>query len=399
MIPITIITGFLGSGKTSLVAHLLDSAVERRIGVIVNDLATESIDTAFLHGGEYISMKESKLIRTIAGGRVGAGKQDELVDTIAAFVTTEPPIEAIVIETSGSSPVLDLGTHLSREPRLKDTVRLDSIIAMVDTGTFGTYWKDPQLQPLLADQIAAADLVVLNKSDRARFWDRRRGKKIVRKINPAAHIGTAEFGRLPFDEIIATRRRGSGKTVPAGDAGPAANTGASVPSVSPSNPNFRPLVARFLREDRPFHPQRLDTWLNSEWHGIIRVKGFAWLATDMVHVYVIDIAGPQREVGLEGTWNAALPADEVPDDQETRTALEHGPFGDRRQGLTVIGLPNAVERELRNLRSCLLSDTEFDQGPRGWSSLNDPINARFAAAAAQEDEEARQDEAKKNATA
>ena len=139
-------------------------------------------------------------------------------------------------------------------------------------------------------------------------------------------------------------------------------------------------MARFLTEERPFHPDRLDTWLNGEWPGIVRIKGFVWLASDMDHVYVIDVAGPQREVGKEGTWYAAIPEDERPEDAEITEQVNRGLYGDRRQALTIIGVPDAVERELRNLRACLLSGPELDRGPRGWRNMTDPIQARFAAA-------------------
>jgi G3E family GTPase len=374
MIPITVVTGFLGSGKTSLIAHLLDTAGDRRIAVIVNDLAAESIDTAFLHGGEHISMKESDLIRTIAGGRIGAGKRKDLEQTIQELAEHSRPPEAIVIETSGSSPVLELSNRLYRHNKLKEKVYLDTVIAMVDTTTFGTYWKDTQLQPLLADQLAAADLIVLNKFDRAGFFQRLSGRRLVGKVNPGARLGTADFGRLPVEEIIATGRR-PGQTETASAPTPSSQER----SIAPSNPAFHPLVARFLNEDRPFHPERLDRWLNTEWPGIIRIKGFVWLASDMEHVYVVDMAGPQREMGMEGTWYAAVPPEEVPDDPIIKEALAEGAFGDRRQAITVIGVPDAVERELRNLRQCLLSRTELDRGPRGWGQLDDPIARRFAA--------------------
>jgi len=371
MIPITIVTGFLGSGKTSLIAHLLDSTAGRRIGVLVNDLAQESVDTAFLNGGEHIETSDTELLRAIPGGRVGAGRRDALITGITSLLDLDDPVEAIVVETSGSSPVLELQDALTRDASFAGRAVLDSVITMVDTSTYLEFRRDPQLQPLLTDQLAAADLVVLNKFDRAGYWRRRSTRKSVAKINDHAAIGTAEFGRLPVDEVIGTGRR----------AGFLERTGTVSPGSArlgnATNPNFRPLVARILKDTRPFHPERLDAWLNGEWPGVIRVKGFAWLATDMDHVYVIDVAGPQREIGLEGTWYAALPEEERPDEKKIVDAIENGPFGDRRQTITVIGVPDAVERELRNLRACMLSGPELDRGPRGWRNIADPIRARF----------------------
>jgi G3E family GTPase len=371
MIPITIVTGFLGSGKTSLIAHLLDATAGRRIGVLINDLAQESVDTAFLNGGEHIELRNTALLRAIPGGRIGAGRRDALITEIISLLDLDDPVEAIIVETSGSSPVLELQDALIRDAALAGRAVLDSVITMVDTSTYIDFHRDPQLEPLLTDQLAAADLIVLNKFDRAGYWRRRSTRKGVAKINDHAAIGTSEFGRLPVDEVIGTGRR----------AGFLERTGTVSRERgllgSATNPNFHPLVARILKDTRPFHPERFDRWLNGEWPGVIRIKGFAWLATDMDHVYVIDVAGPQREIGMEGTWYAALPEEERPQDEQIVDAIRSGPYGDRRQTITVIGVPDAVERELRNLRACMLSGPELDRGPRGWRNLADPIRTRF----------------------
>ncbi|MFP4151668.1 MAG: CobW family GTP-binding protein [Alkalispirochaeta sp.] len=364
-------TGFLGAGKTSLIAHLLDSTAGRRIGVLVNDLARESVDTAFLNGGEHIETRDSELLRAIPGGRVGAGRRDALIDEIVSLLDLDDPVEAIVVETSGSSPVLELQDALSRDPALAGRATLDTVITLVDTSTYAGFRRDPQLQPLLADQLVAADLIVLNKYDRTGYWRRRGTRKSVAKINGNAVIGTAEFGRLPADEIIGTGRRSAFF-----ERSGLASTARTLLERA-ANPNFRPLLARVLDDPRPFHPERLDQWLNGEWPGIIRIKGFAWLATDMDHVYVVDVAGSQREIGMEGTWYAALPEDERPQDREIVDAIRNGPYGDRRQKITVIGVPDAVERELRNLRACMLSGPELDRGPREWRNLPDPVRPRF----------------------
>lgn len=364
MIPITIVTGFLGSGKTSLIAHLLDATSRRRIAVIVNDLAKESVDTAFLNGGEHIEQRNSELLRSIPGGRIGAGKRDLVIEEIASILSVDQPVEAIVIETSGSSPAFDLRDMIAENRDLSQHVRVDTVITVVDTSTFPDYWRDPQLHPLLVDQLSAADLIILNKYDRVGYWRRRKSRTIIARNFPTAQVGSSEFGRLPVNEVIDTKRlqRDNAQERPRRVV----------------NTDFRPVVARVLKEERPFHPERLDRWLNEEWPGIIRVKGFAWLATDMEHVYVIDVAGPQREIGIEGTWYAALPPDDIPEDPEITNAIESRPYGDRTQTLTIIGVPDAVEREMRNLRACLLSRPELDRGPRGWQQMTDPIAQRFA---------------------
>ncbi|MFW5827897.1 MAG: CobW family GTP-binding protein [Alkalispirochaeta sp.] len=371
MIPITVVTGFLGAGKTSLISHLLDNTQDRRIAVVVNELAATSIDSAYLHGGEHITLADEPLLRSVSGGRAGAGKESETIDQLVQLATMDPAPEAIVVETSGSSPVAALAQHIQQAPALAEHAVLDCVITMIDVTSVASYWKDPQLQILLHDQLHNADVIVLNKMDRAGFWTRRSALRIVKRNSHRSELMSAEFGRLPIEEMIATGRRQARNAASGGE-----------PSAVASNPRFHPVVARQVTEARPFHPERLHTWLDSEWPGIIRVKGFAWLATDMNQVYVIDVAADQREIGIEGTWYGAIPQEERPDDPEVLAALASGAWQDRRQTLTMIGTPEAVEREMRRLRACLLTDTELDRGPQGWRRLNDPIARQFQSAEA-----------------
>lgn len=365
MIPITVVTGFLGAGKTSLLAHLLDNTEGRSIAVIVNDMASTSIDGAFLRGGEFVSGDGNDLIRTIAGGRVGAGKQAALLEEILDLARSPEPPEAIVIETSGGSPALALGELIRTDKQLAAVVVLDSILTVVDTGTLPTWWKDSLLRPVIADQLNAADLVVLNKYDRAGFFTRLRARHIVRSQCRGVTAIPTEYGRLDPEVLLHTGRlRGEGET-------------RRSDGHIRSNPNHYPLVARQLEDRRPFHPERFDNWLNQEWPGIIRIKGFVWLATDMDHVYVVDAAGPQRELGMEGVWYGSLAPEDVPESAAVQAALQGGPYQDRKQSITIIGVPEAVERELRGLRNAMLSGPEMDRGHRAWASLPDPIRGQF----------------------
>lgn len=370
MTPITIVTGFLGSGKTSLVAHLLDASDGHRIAVVVNDIANQNIDSAFLHGGEHIEQVSNDLIVAISGGLIGTDRRDELTDALLRLAerTSDEPLEAVVVETSGSSSVVEIIKLLENDPKLKAAYRLDTVIAMVDARTVADYWKDDLLRPIIGAQLSAADLIVLNKSDLVGRFALYRRRALIRKVNPHAEVGVAQFGRLPLEEIVVTGRRARVK-----------------PPVTPAaagNVASRGVVAHHFVQRRAFHPKRLDAWMNQPWPGILRVKGFAWLCTDMDHVYVVDMAGQKREIGMEGTWYAALPATEIPKDEAVREAMRGHQFGDRRQSISIIGKPDAVERERRNLMACLLTAGEHDAGPTRWASYEDPIRPRFARAEA-----------------
>lgn len=363
MIPVTIVTGFLGSGKTSLVAHLLDSTIDRSIGVIVNDLAVESTDVAYLHGGEHIQNRGSRRIRAVAGGRIGTNRRESLRTELKDLLSTEP--EAVVIETSGSSPVEQLIRAIA-ELETSGTITLDTVITVVDASNFESYRRDPRLRTLFSHQIEVADLVVLNKCDRTRAFDRFRARRLVRRLNRRAELGSTEFGRLPESEVIATGRRNR-----LGLGTEDRNTTRTTPI------DDNQLLARQLQDRIPLHPERFEQWLDSEWPGIIRIKGFFWLATEMDQVFVLDAAGSQREIGLEGTWYAAVDPADRPENRDLRREIEENPHGDRRQALSIIGTPEAVERQLTELRRCLLTNPELESGVHAWARYRDPVTPQF----------------------
>ncbi len=394
MIPVTVITGFLGSGKTSLIASALDGAPEKRIGVIVNDLGESSIDLAYLHGGEHVSDEPSELIRAVAGGVPSGMLLRAILDEVHYFhelpERTRP--EAILVETSGAGDPEELVRALGDHAR---------VVVVVDTSAVEAYRDDESLRPIIEAQLAAADVVVANKWDRSGWWKRRRAVAAIRAAAPAAMILRTEFGRVPLEELVGAQSGPSRVEPPPAQSGPSrvepppaqsgpsrvepppAQSGPSrvEPPPAQSGPSrVEPppaLVATHLVADRPFHPARLEAWLRAPWPGIIRVKGFVWIASDMDGVYVVDAAGPQREIGLEGTWYAAIPEAELPDDPAIVTAASRLPYGDRRQSLTIIGTPTAVAAARVRLESDLLSPDESAAGPGTWKTFPDPLTGRF----------------------
>lgn len=370
MVPVVVVTGFLGSGKTSLIAHLLDSIPERKIGVVVNDIGTVGIDTAYLHGGEHTEMRSGGLLRSVSGGTLAEERVRKVIGEIVDLCETEQA-EIVVLETSGASDLHALLPALQNPPIENGGERvfvLRSVITMVDTYTFADISTDEELKTLLDSQLFAADLVVLNKWDRAPFFRRRRVLRRVRNTSIPATIARCVFGRLPVEEILAERR---------GEGERSETSRPATPYTAVTTTTALDIESYHLDAAKPFHPQRLEGWLQAEWPGLLRVKGFVWLASDMTGVYVIDAAGPQREVGLEGTWYAALPEDEIPRDPEIRAAATTEPWGDRRQSLTLIGTTRAVSEARWILEEALLTKEEILDGPDAWRRLPDPITPKF----------------------
>ena len=153
-LPLTVIGGFLGAGKTTLVNRLLSGDHGVRIAVLVNDFGRINIDAALIRSrtADTISLANGCACCTIAG---------DLTKTLIGIVSREDPPDAIVLEASGLADPLGIAQVALANPAL----RLDGMLAVVDAETAVRVAADPACAATFASQIAAADLVILNKTD------------------------------------------------------------------------------------------------------------------------------------------------------------------------------------------------------------------------------------------
>jgi len=181
-LPATIITGFLGAGKTTLIRHLLRSANGKRLALVINEFGEVGIDGEILKGCGEASCGEENIIE-LANGCICCTVADEFLPTMQAILERAAPPDHIVIETSGLALPKPL-VQAFNWPDIRTRVTVDGVVAVVDgpavaEGRFATDLAalgaqaaaDPTLQhespleELFEDQLAAADLVLLNKSD------------------------------------------------------------------------------------------------------------------------------------------------------------------------------------------------------------------------------------------
>ncbi len=213
-IPATVVTGFLGAGKTSLIQNLLRNANGRRIALIINEFGETGIDGELVKGCKIEGCPEENIVE-LANGCICCTVADDFLPTIQALLNRPLPPEHIVIETSG----LALPKPLVRAfnwPEVRTRVTVDGVIAVVDgpAAAAGRFADDPDavnqqrktdenldhdspLAELFEDQINCADLIVLNKSDQMDDTVRAAAEAAIHKeLQRRAKILPASFGAI-----------------------------------------------------------------------------------------------------------------------------------------------------------------------------------------------------------
>jgi len=182
MIPVTVIGGFLGAGKTTLVNHVL-RAGRRRYAVLVNDFGALNVDAGLITG-------QDGAVVSLANGCVCCSIGPDLGSTLAAVAARRPAPEHILIEASGVSDPW----RIAQLVKLEEGVALDAVLVLVDSAAFPEQLADRYLTDTLERQLARADLVVLNKADLALPG---LAVAAVRRIRPEARVVEVTHAALP----------------------------------------------------------------------------------------------------------------------------------------------------------------------------------------------------------
>lgn len=395
-LPVTILSGFLGAGKTTVLNHVLANREGLRVAVIVNDMSEVNIDASLVRGGQAsLSRTEEKLVEMTNGCICCTLREDLLLEV--AELARDGRFDYLLVESTGISepmPVAETFTFADEEGRsLSDVAKLDTMVTLVDSKNFlldfgssddlvdremGLSEEDERnVVDLLTDQVEFANIIILNKCDLIDEAEKLTLLGILRNLNPKARIIEAEYGQVLPSAIMGTGLFSV-------DEASAQPGWLEVPRGEEQPETDEYGISSFVfRARRPFHAGRLWEKLEQEngiLSGVIRSKGFLWIASRHDQAFIWSQAGVSVQINPAGLWWAAAPEEEWPEDtpenQELLADIKfefQGKYGDRRQEIVLIGMDMDRPVIESMLEDCLLTDEEMKLGPKAWEDYEDPL--------------------------
>lgn len=381
-LPVTVLSGFLGAGKTTLINHLLTHADGRKYAILVNDMAAVNFDAMQLHPGRTAVSSAADGFVELHNGCICCSLREDFIHEVSRLARTGK-FDQLIVEATGVAEPLPIAMAFDQEDQfgelLGSVAHIDSMVTVVDARNFLNDWDQAQdlvelglavdkldnrtLADLLAEQVEFANIVVINKADLVSTNDIARLSRIITCLNPEAQLITTMFGTVDVDDILNTDAYFSSQGLPPPDHQTATHEALGISSF-------------VYKARRPFHPERIWQCLHETWPGVMRSKGLFWIASRMNESGLWSQAGSACSHQSAGRWWSSVPDEMWPDDEIVRKSIQaefRGPFGDRRQELVIIGQDLDKQAIRSSLDACLLDDLEMRMGPMGWRQLADPF--------------------------
>ena len=391
-LPVTVLSGFLGAGKTTVLSNILNNRDNKKVAVIVNDMSEINIDSAIVQNEVSLNRSEEKLVE-MSNGCICCTLREDLLEEVTKLAK-EGRFDYLVIESTGISeplPVAETFTFADEDGvSLSDVAKLDTMVTVVDAVNFLKDYEEAKylqetgeslgeddersVADLLVDQIEFADLILISKTDLVSPSDKERLTAILQALNTDAKIIPIAHGKVDIDEVLNTGLFDFEKAQQA-PGWLKEMRGEHVPETEEYGIGSFSYEAR-----RPFNPEKFYQFLHTteKFGKLLRSKGYFWLATRPQFAGQWSQAGGIASYGFAGMFWKAIPEKDWPDDEDYLASIKKQwvePFGDMRQELVFIGQGLDRSKMIEALDECLLSEEEVLKGKSYWSTLSDPFPA------------------------
>lgn len=402
-VPVLLLTGYLGSGKTTLVNHILTNRKGIRFAVIVNDLGEVNIDASLIQKGGVVDQKDDSLV-ALQNGCICCTLKTDLIDQIFELMKSEK-FDYIVIEASGICEPEPIAQTVCSIPTFGEVYRkygicrLDCIVTVVDALRFQSEFAcgdsltkadiaEDDIENLIIQQVEFCNKILLNKASEVTPEELGRIRQIIKTIQPGAEIIECDYANIDLDLILNTRMFDFEKVATSagwirGIEGPVEEEehhhhhdhehedehehhhdhhdhecGHHHHHHHDEGEAEEYGISTFVYyRRRAFDINKFDYFVAKHWpKSVIRAKGVCYFSDNRDMSYLFEQAGKQKSIKEAGLWYATAPADELAElmKQEPGLMRDWDPeYGDRMQKIVFIGQKMDKEQIIKLLDDCL----------------------------------------------
>ena len=394
IVPITLLTGYLGSGKTTLINHILNNQEGYKVAVIVNDIGEVNIDADLIAKGGVVNQTNDSLV-PLQNGCICCTLKVDLMQQIVDLIKTGT-FDYILIEASGICepiPIAQTITVLSDSTKqygLPQICRLDNVVSVVDALRLATEFgcgdnlvkedlDEEDIENLIIQQIEFCNTIILNKVDEVSPEELARVKAIIKKLQPNADIIETNFGKVDVSELLNTNKFNFEQA--ATSAGWVAELenddidedddddddhdhdheehehhGHHHHHHEESEVEEYGISSFVYYRRKPLKVNKFENFLDEFPKNVIRAKGLIWLSDDDYMSYCFEQAGKQKTISEAGQWIATAPKSELKKIIELNPDIQKvwdEAVGDRMTKIVFIGRDMDKKAIIAKLDECL----------------------------------------------
>ena len=369
IVPITLLTGYLGSGKTTLINHVLNNQEGYKVAVIVNDIGEVNIDAELIAKDGLVKEKDESLV-PLSNGCICCTLKVDLMNQIVDLIQTGK-FDYILIEASGICepiPIAQTITVLSESTEaygLPKVCRLDNVVTVVDALRLATEFEcgddlqkeeidDEDIENLIIQQIEFCNTIILNKVNEITEEQLGKVKEVIKKLQPKAEIIETNYGKVDVNKILNTNKFDFEEATMAAGWIEELNKDEEEEEETETEEYGISSFVYYRREG--MNRDKFDKYVCNLPKNIIRAKGLVWFTDEKDMSYVFEQAGKQVQTGEAGEWLDALPKNEklqiLQENPEIRKDWDEK-YGDRMTKIVFIGQKMDKKAIIEELDKCL----------------------------------------------